>query len=137
MIFNKQKKYFKDKLDGVKKMMWDLEFKRYKIREIREEIRAEYDGLKSKLSVLDEQIKSEKDKPTMEKGEIARLDDKKEILEKDIERYKKQMEGLDLEISGSKPTKDVPEGHQGINQQIDAVRELEGMVKDYISRKTG
>jgi len=137
MIFNKQKKYFKDKLDGVKKMMWDLEFKRYKIREIREEIRAEYDGLKSKLSVLDEQIKLEKDKPTMEKGEVARLDDKKEILEKDIERYKKQMEGLDLEISGSKPTKDVPEGHQGINQQIDAVRELEGMVKDYISRKTG
>jgi chromosome segregation ATPase len=134
MIFNKQKRYFQSKYDGVKKMTWDLEFKRFKTKEIREDIRAEYDGLKSKLSILDEQIKSEKDKPTMKKGERARLKDKKTIFERDIKRYEDQMAGLDMEIQGSKATEELPDGYQGINQQLDALRELEGMVKDYIKK---
>ena len=112
-------------------MIEDLSFKRFKTREIREEIRVEYDNLKSKLSILETQIKAQKDSPTMEKGEIARLDDQKVLLDRDIERYLKQMKGLDLEVEGSRPTAEYPDGVQGINQQLDSLRELIGMLEDY------
>lgn len=113
-------------------MILDLEFKRFKTAEIREEIRQEYDNSRSRLSILEAQIASQKEKPTMEKGEIARLDDQKTLLERDIERFKQQMKGLDLEIQGSKPTPEYQDGVQGISQQLDALRELVGMIKDYI-----
>ncbi len=131
-MFNKQKKYFERKLDGVQKMIWDLEFKRFKTLEIREEVRQEYDSVRSKLSVLETQIKAQKETPTMEKGEIARLDDTKVLFDKDIEKLKEQMKGLDIEVDGSKKTNEFPEGYQGITQQLEALRELQVMLKDYI-----
>lgn len=128
----KQKAYFKKKLDGVQCMIWDLEFKRAKTQMIREEIRMEYDNLKSKLSVLEGEIKTEKENPKMEKGEAARLDDRKVLIDRDIERFIGQMKGLDLEVNGSKPTEEYRDGVQGINQQLDSLRELQGMLKSYI-----
>jgi len=131
-MFNKQKRHFKDKLVGVEKMIWDLEFKRAKTMMVREEIRQVYDQVKSKLYSKEEQIKQQKETPTMEAGEIARLDDDKVLLEKDIKRYEEQMAGLDIEVNGAAPSQDYPEGIQGINVQIDSLHELKGMVKDYI-----
>jgi chromosome segregation ATPase len=134
MIFNEKKKYFRKKLDGVKKMVWDLEFKREKTRTIREEIRQEYDKGRAQLTILEAQIKSQKEKPTMEKGEIARLDDRETLLKRDVERFKMQIDGLDAEVNGAAPTEQVREGVQGINQQIDALRELDEMLKDYVRK---
>lgn len=131
-MFNLKKDYFKQKLVGVQKMIWDLEFKRFKTREIREEIRIEYDNLKTKLEMVTTQLKNEQDKPTMPKEELARLDDQKVIIERDIDRYLKQMQGLDLEVEGSKQTAEYPDGMQGINHQLDSLRELDGMLKDYV-----
>jgi len=113
-------------------MIEDLLFKRFKTREIREDIRQEYDNQKSKLSLLESQIKAEEAKPTMEKGDFARLGDEKVLLERDIERYLQQMKALDLEIQGSNPTAEFHDGVQGINDQLDALRELAEMLKEYI-----
>jgi hypothetical protein len=99
---------------------------------IREDIRVEYDNSKAKLLTLEEKIKSQKENSTMEKGEIARLDDEKVLLERDRDRFLGQMKGLDIEIQGAKPSADLPEGHQGINQQLDALRELQQMLKEYM-----
>ena len=60
-MFNKQKRYFRKKLDGVQKMIWDIEFKRAKTQLIREDIRVEYDNMRSKLATLENQIKSQKE----------------------------------------------------------------------------
>lgn len=125
-------RYFRKKLKGVAKMVLDLEFKRFKTLEIREEIRGEYDVLKSKRYVLEAQIQSEKEKPTMKKGEAARLDDQKVLFDRDISRFEEQMKALDLEVYGSKPTQEYPEGVQGIVQQIDALQELKVMLSDYM-----
>lgn len=133
-MFNKQKKHFRDKLVGVQKMIWDMEFKKAKTLSIREDIRVEFDNLKSKLSTLETQITSQKDKPTMEAGDIARLDDQKVLLDRDIERLLGQMKGLDLEVTGSKKTAEYPDGVQGVDQQIDALRELQIMLKEYIKQ---
>ena len=131
-MFNKQKRYFRKRLDGVQKMIWDIEFKRAKTQLIREDIRVEYDNMRSKLATLENQIKSQKEKPTMEAGDIARLDDQKVLLDKDIERMLGQMKALDLEVEGSGKTNEYPDGVQGLNQQIDALRELKIMLKSYI-----
>ena len=134
-LFQDPKKvYFKEKLVGVRKMIWDWEFKREKTRMIREEIRVEYDSLKSRLELLESQIKAQKDKPTMEKGDIARLDDQKVVMTRDMERYKEQMKNLDAEINGSTKTNDFPEGVQGISQTIDSLNELVVMISEYIKR---
>lgn len=133
-LTNKKYRYFMKKLEGVEKMILDLEFKRFKTREIREDVRVEFDQLNSKLSVLVAQIASQKETPTMEAGDIARLDDQKTLLERDIERLKNQITMLDIEVEGAKPSNEMPEGFQGVNQQLDALHELVGMLKDYAHR---
>lgn len=131
---NKQKEHFKQKLEAVQKTIWDVEFKREKTKMIREEIRVEYDITKSKLEVLNIKIKSEKEKPTMPEGDIARLDDEKIRIENDLKRYEGQMKDLDIEINGCKPNQDYQEGVVGINQQLESLRELLIMIKDYIKK---
>ncbi len=163
-IKNKEKKYFKQKLEGVQKMLWDMEFKIQKTRMIREEIRQEYDNLKSKLNVLEAQLKSQSETPILKKEvapenpisenkvvltaeqekeetvrlkakeELARLEDNKVILDKEIEKKIEQMKALDIEINGSKQTNEYPEGVQGITQYIDNLQELKLMLKEYIKK---
>jgi len=140
MFKNKEKEYFEKKLVGIQCMIWDLQFKRYKTAEIREGIRQEYDTLKAKLSLLETKIKQQKKKPTMEKGEIARLDDQKVILERDIKRKLEGDDGLriiglkqlDMQVKGLPKSNDYPEGVAGVNDQIDAFRELMEMLRIYI-----
>lgn len=131
-MFNSQKKYFKQKLDGVQRMIWDYEFKLSKTRMIRELERKEYDNLMAKLDALDRQIKSQKENPTLEEGEIKRLDDNKVILEQNIQKKKDLLKALDIEIQGTKPTNEYPDGVQGITQYIDGLQELKQMIKEYI-----
>lgn len=131
-MFNTKKKYFKQKLNGVQKMIWDYEFKLSKTRMIRELERKEYDNLMAKLDALERQIKSQKENSTLEEGEIKRLEDNKVILERDIQRKKDILGALDTEIQGSKPTNENQEGVQGIMQYIDGLQELKQMIKEYI-----
>lgn len=130
-IFNWKHRYFKIKLRGIEKMIEDLKFKRFKTLEIREEIRQTYDQSKSRFNILETQTKAQKDKPTMEEGDIKKMDDQVVLLEKDIKRYEEQMKALDSEVFGRKPNQEDHEGMQGINEQIDALYELKGMVNNY------
>jgi len=162
MFLNKKKKYFKHKLDGVQKMIWDNEFKREKSLMIKEEVRSEYDAVSSKLYMTTEKIREQlsdpdkicevhnqetgKEKVHKDKGvctceykegampvaDIEGLYDKKEILALDQVRYQKQIDGLDVEIHGSKKTDEYPDGADGIDQTIESLYELMGMIKEYI-----
>ena len=132
MIKNKQKDHFKTKLEGVTKTIWDIEFKRFKTLEIKEEIREQYDQGKARLSGLLPKIEKAKKDGKMSKDEIGRLEDEKVILERDTDRYKLQIDQLEVEVNGSKPTDEYKEGVQGISQQLDALHELKDMIKAYI-----
>ena len=161
-MFNTQKKYFKNKLIGVQKMIWDFEFKRAKTRSIRENIRQEYDNVLSKLDIVENKLKSQKKDPNkicvvhnpetgnskvhkdqgtcaceyidnhIEIGEIERFYDNIVLLERDRDRFRAQMISLDSEVNGAAPTSEYPDGIQGINDQLDALRELMNMLKNYI-----
>lgn len=125
-----KKAHFKQKLDGTQKMIWDLEFKAHKTREIREDIRKEYDFMLSRIATLETTIATwPKDK---DEGERKRLEDQKVLAERDAERFKAQLKNLDVEIEGSKKCNEYPDGATGIVQQVDSLVELQGMLKNYI-----
>ena len=127
-----KKRYFTEKREGVKKMTWDLEFKVFKTRELREAVRKRYDDASASKYLTEEQIKNwPADKPVEDK---KRLEDDVIRFDRDIERYKEQMNQLDLEMDGSKPTNEYPEGVAGVNDQIDSLRELNEMLRDWIKR---
>lgn len=159
-VFNSKYRYFRKKLKGVRCTVLDLEFKKFKTREIREEIRLEYDNQKSKLSVVETQIKGQKKSDAIceihnqEKGkepvlkahgkctceyidnhidvnEIERLYDQKELLNRDIDRFLEQIKRLDVEVEGSKRTSEYPDGYNGVVQQVESLKELESMIIDY------
>lgn len=123
-----KKEHFKQKLNGVKKMIYDLEFKIYKTREIREDVRKEYDMMLSRIQGIDEKIKDWKGEEAERKG----IEDQRVLAQRDAERFKAQMKQLDEEVEGAKPTNENPEGVLGVVQQIDSMRELEQMLKDHI-----
>jgi len=133
-LTNWKYRHFVNKLRGVERMTEDLIFKRFKTLEIRDQIRQECDNNKARLDSIEQQIKNQKENPTLEEGEIKRLDDTKVILEREIERLTQQMRGLDLDVSGSKPTNEFPDGLEGINHQIDALYELKQMIKAYLKQ---
>ena len=107
-----RKGHFKGKLDGVSKMIWDLEFKVFKTREIREDIRQEYDFMVSRVENFDNTIKTWPEDGDV--GERKRVEDQKVLAERDRDRLLNQIKDLDIEISGAKPTAENPEGHIGI-----------------------
>jgi hypothetical protein len=122
--------HFKAKLKQTRILIWDLQFKVFKTREIREDIRQEYDYVKARIENLKNQIATfpaDKDP-----GDKARLEDDKVRAEGDEARFLKQMEELDLEIEGSKPTAEYPNGVEGVTHQIDSLRELDKMLVDYL-----
>lgn len=123
-----KKDHFKQKLEGTTKMIWDMEFKRHKTRELREGVRQDYDGAKNKLFQIEEGLKGNPDKETKDK-----LEDAKPLAERDLKRFEAQLKMLDLEIEGSKPTNEYPDGVNGVDHQIDSLHSLTKMLKDYIT----
>lgn len=133
MIFSNPKKaYFKQLLKGVHKMIWDLEFKQFKTREIRESVRVQYDDCKMKLNLVNTQVEKEEKEPTITPDELGRLKDQVVILTRDMERYLGQLKTMDLDVNGAAPSSEFPDGVVGITQQLDSLQELKIMVKDYI-----
>ena len=65
-------------------------------------------------------------------SEIEVLYDKKEIMTNNLGRYEAQMKQMDLDVYGSKKTNQYPDGVDGIEQQLEALRELEKMCKQYM-----
>ena len=127
-------------------MIWDLEFKREKTSILRENIRHEYDGACAKLQIIETQIKSLPEDKTKWTDEQKRLEDQKVLLLQDIEGvrngdgtvakpgYKDVMGEMDVQISGSDKTQEYPDGINGIAQQIQGLRELQQILRNYIKR---
>lgn len=139
-----QKKYFKKKRQAVQYQIWDFDFKKEKTLEIREGIRQEYDGALARLATVEAQIKSLPEDQTKWTDEQKHLLDTKALLLRDIEGekngdgsiaragYKDILKSMDLEVYGSGKTNEYPDGVNGIDQQLDALRDLYGKLTNYI-----
>lgn len=128
-LTNWKYRYFLKKKKAVDCTIEDMLFKRFKTLEIREEVRQEYDAMKSRIFTFEEQIKNwPADKDV---GDRKRIEDQKVLAERDRDRFLAQIKQLDIEVHGSKRTNELPDGATGIDQQIDSLRELVLMIKDY------
>lgn len=128
-----KRRHFKNRLAASKQMMWDLEFKIAKTKQMREGIRVEYDAAKSRHFNIEEQFKEEKTSgATIPEEQRKQLVDQKTVLERDIPRLEQALLQLDAEIEGVKPSAENPHGSAGVQNQIDQLRELHGMLEDHI-----
>jgi predicted nucleic acid-binding Zn-ribbon protein len=131
MFGNKRKKHFKNKLEGIDQMIWDWEFKKFKLEIQREEKRQEYDGLKSRLEVVTTQLKA----VDLKSDESKALVDQQVLLESELKEVLESIQGIDAEIGGLPPSAENPEGVTGINQQLDAIFELKEIYKAYVAQE--
>lgn len=131
---SKEYKYFKVKLNNVIYAIYDHEFKRFKTLEIRDEIRQTYDNVKAQIALHKEKYEEEKKLGKLSAGDLARIDDKRVKFEAERDRLEKQMKGLDREVYGAKPSAKEPNGFDGIEQTLEAYRELVGMLSDYMKK---
>lgn len=126
------KDYYKSRRDKVQRDIWELEFKTFQTRQIREDVRKERDRLLSVAATLDEQIKKFPKDGNVD--ERKRLEDEQVRKERDIERMTEQMKRLDIEINGEKPNVDNPHGGIGLTGQIESLEEVKKMFEDYLER---
>lgn len=143
-LFSREYRYFYKMFKGTQNMIWNNEFKRFKLSVDREKVRQEYDSDAIKLSVIEAELKSFPEDKSKWTDEQKRLEDKKTLLVQAIDGvrngdgsiarpgHKDRMRDLDLEINGSKKTNEFPEGIQGISQDLDGLRELRLLVKKYL-----
>src|SRR3990167_1690084 len=76
-----KKNYFKNRLEGIDREIWDTEFSRHKAKEIKEQLRVEMTALKSKQETLRQEIVDhEKTK------DIPGLKDQDEVLQVKINK---------------------------------------------------
>ncbi len=132
--FNLKKKYFKYKMTGVQKMIWDNEFKREKTLMLREEIRQAYDNVCSKLHVFKEKIATFPADKKNWSDESKGIDDQRVLMEKERDSLISQMQGLDVSVRGSKPTNEYPEGVEGIDQVLEGLHELQIMLQEFYKK---
>lgn len=131
-MFNKKKRFFKHQIKGNLHKVWVIEFSIYKKMQLREAIRQEYGLMKSRLEPLEAKIASEIATPIMTVDDRKRLEDQRDLINRDLTKLMEQIDNLDLEINGCKPNEKHQEGVQGEMQVLDTYRTLIQSLKDYI-----
>ena len=109
--------------------MWDLSFKLFKVRELREERRKQHDRSVEALDQIETRLKN----PANTKEETESLTKAREEQEKYQKHIIGQIDALDTEINGQEAS-ETQEKYNGILQQIEAHRELLNMYGDYMKR---
>lgn len=148
--FKSQKEYNRYKVFETQNQIWDWEFKRFKNRVERERYRSEYDAIKSKLEIVNQNIAKfpaldEKlakldvndallieEKKKKWSDEQLRVDDEKIRMERDLKVYENSMKSMDDELNGVKASAENPNPAPGIEDMINAFRDLKNVYEAYI-----
>ena len=125
--FNRKVRHFKKQIKRAEEALWVLEFRIYEAKEMREDRRRQRDRAAETVDALELQLK--KDLKQEAKDELLK---QKEEQQKYKDYVTKQVEGLDIEITGSEKNEEFPQGYQGIKQQMDALRSRIEMYKYHI-----
>lgn len=119
-MFNRQKKLFKQKIKDVQDSIYEVEFKIFKSRQLREESRLLRDRCVENVAQIEARLQGTKDKE--EKG---RLEEELKAHKENKEKYEGQMKMVDEQINGG-------EGQPGLLEHIKGLTELKTMYKDYL-----
>lgn len=120
-IFNWKYRFFGKKIKQVRNALADLEFKLFKVREMREERRKQRDMAVQTLDQITARLATQEDET---------LKAQKDEQEKYLKHVTDQIDALDIEINGAKAT-DTTNEYNGVVQQIEAAVQLLEMYKEY------
>ena len=121
----KEKRYFLKRLDDSQKMLWDYQFKQFKAKELREDLRKEHDRLAETLDAYKVQIENKNNTEETRKT----FEEKLKTTSADLDKLKLQIIRQDEEIGAGNA-----EG-PGLQSMIDGLHELRKMILDYIARE--
>ena len=119
--FNKHKRHIQGKIEVTQKKIWDLEFLKEKLKAMREGFRQEYDRLQEQVDAATLRLEVENKKEDADKTIVENLTKFKERIDPDIGQLKTQMAAVESQI----------EGDNGVNQSIDGLRTVLGMLVEY------
>ena len=126
-----EKEHFEQGIINSYKKIWDLEFMRKQIKNMREQYRITYDRLTEQTSAFEVRIQKLKERNNAEDPEEITLSEKKmDELNKDREQLKAQMDAADNQINGY--DKD-GQHFEGMNETIDAHQSNIALFKEHIT----
>lgn len=126
-MFNAKKSFFKKKLVDCQKVIWELEFKIAKSRQLREGIRQDREFAVENVAQIEARLK-QKD---ISKEEKEQLETSLAIHKDNVQRYERQITMVDNEINGIPANGEDP-GQEGIKDRIAGYAELREMYKSYL-----
>ena len=125
-----KKAHFKGKIKGTERMIWDMELKCHQIRIEREEMRKAYDNSLASVEAL--KVSVENFKGT--KDDKGTLEDELTRAEANSKKLQDKLETLDKDLVGITPRNQYPDGVTGQLQQIDMLKDVIVLLKDYIKK---
>lgn len=94
-----RKRHFKEKLETQVRKMWDTEFAKEKYKQVREDMRTEYDRMAENLPAYEERLRklNERNEPT-DAEDIKNTEATLAARKQDVAQLKEQLEGMDAQI---------------------------------------
>lgn len=124
---NLKVRYFKHKVRQAQFMVWDAEFNLEKLKQIREQIRMEYDRLNEQVIIAKKKLDEEKGKKERNMDVMGNIE--KFIADKgaDVDQMKAQLASLDAEINDDNTPK-------GALTRLSAASAMLDMLKSHLKK---
>lgn len=118
-----RKRHFKEKLETQVRKMWDMDFAKSKYKQVKEDMRMEYDRMSENIPAFEQRLKTlqERNEPT-DADDIKNTEAILEARKKDVAQLKEQMDAMDLQIQQS-------------DDNIEGYRSIITMLKEFIKQQ--
>lgn len=120
-----KKQFFKEKLEGTEKAIWEQEYKIVKAKQLREEVRQDRDRFKEQEAKLTVLLKEAKGK------DAQTFSEELDKIKVEVKKYEAQMQMVDDQINGIPAQGDNP-GEDGILDLMAVLTKRKESLKDYI-----
>jgi chromosome segregation ATPase len=123
-------KYFRHRLRQSEYAIFDAEFHLEKLKQIREQIRVEYDRLNEQVIIAQKKLDEEKSKKERNVDVMGNIE--KFLAEKgaDLDQFKAQLAGIDAEINDDHTPK-------GALARLSAARAMREMLSSHLKKVEG
>lgn len=111
-------------LADAQKLVWNTEFQKFTILQLREQTRRQYDQTQQALEAITARLKGGKD----EQAEQDKL-----AIEKRADNLKEQLDAMDTRLNGGQPCALIPDGVPiGLNDDLQAKADRVQTIRQFI-----
>lgn len=125
-LTSRKYRLFVRKMRAAQESIWDIEFKLYKARQLREESRLGRDRANDALYKVAASLKAPG-------ADVKKLEEEKTKLEAEVKGYEAQIDLVDIQIKGIHGS-DQYEDQNGIIETLEGLASLREQYKDFASK---